>query len=82
MSDEEDFWREAEDQMRARPGADVVQLSGGPMDGTSVPPDAPALWPNWYKTWPATIAAKHRPGYYEVTGKDEVGTTVARWREP
>jgi hypothetical protein len=30
----------------------VVILEGGPMRGAVVGIDAPALWPEWYKTWP------------------------------
>lgn len=64
----------------ARPGSlehpapASVTLSGGPMDGWVVKPDAPALDPGWCLTWPPTSAAKHAPGQYLPAGPGR-----ARW---
>lgn len=52
------------------PAPDSVVLAGGPMDGWVVKPDAPALRPDWHRTWPPTIAARHAPGHYAAPVRD------------
>ncbi|MGH6866777.1 MAG: hypothetical protein ACREDO_11555 [Methyloceanibacter sp.] len=47
-------------------GKQGVRLNGGPMDGWLVKPGAPSLAPDWYRTWPPTMAKHHRPGHYEL----------------
>lgn len=56
------------------PVPESVTLLRGPMDGWVVKPDAPALRPDWYTTWPLSVAAKHKPGRYVLDG------TRARWQ--
>jgi hypothetical protein len=56
-------------------GEDGIRLNGGPMNGWLVLADAPALMPDWYKTWPPGIAEKHEPGRYEVAASG----TWAEW---
>lgn len=51
-----------------------VVLSGGPMDGWIVKPDAPALQADWHETWNVNVApslAGWQPGRYVIaaTGK-------------
>lgn len=50
-------------------GKPGIRLHGGPQDGWLVLPDAPNLRPDWYTTWPSSIAAAFRPGRY-VVGSD------------
>jgi hypothetical protein len=57
-------------------GVEGVRLRGGPMDGWLVSQNAPALQPDWYKTWPPTVAARHRSGQYEVSDSG----TWAEWK--
>lgn len=52
------------------PVPDSVTLLGGPMDGWVVKPDAPALLPDWYRTWPPDIAAANEPGRYVLEGRE------------
>ena len=47
-----------------------VVLAGGPMDGWVVTPDAAALRPDWWRTWPRTIAARFKPGRYGPPAPD------------
>ena len=59
------------------PVPEVVTLKGGPMDGYVVTPDAPALDPEWYRTWPPGVArvgwlGKRRPGRYTRSGSSAV----------
>lgn len=61
-------------------GNSGVMLHGGPMDGYYVTADAPALHPDWYTTWPESVAAKNRPGRYVKVGKRE-GIDSAEWKE-
>lgn len=53
-----------------------VTLSGGPMNGWVVKPDAPALQRDWCLTWPPTIAEKNKPGFYVADGPGR-----ARWEQ-
>jgi len=49
------------------PVPNSVVLSGGPMDGWIVKPEADALRPDWYTTWNVNIApslANWQPGRY------------------
>jgi hypothetical protein len=48
----------------AHPVPASIVLEGGPMDGWVVKADAPALAPDWYTTWPPSIAARNEPGRY------------------
>lgn len=50
-------------------GSDPVMLKSGPMDGWYVPPEAPALKPDW-----------RTDGRYERTGQDIDGIEVAEWQ--
>jgi hypothetical protein len=62
----------------------MVTLVGGPMAGWIVPPNAPALHPDWYRTWPvlrrgwfARLLRRPRwpwpgPGRYVVDGATAV----------
>lgn len=68
--DDRDSFREnlratAEVQIR-EDGKDGVRLNGGPMDGWLGREGAPSLAPDWYKTWPPSVANEHRPGRYEL----------------
>ena len=75
---ERDFWEnlrastEAQVHLSDEPG---VRLHGCPMDGWLVTRDAPALEPDWYKTWPVSVADKLPRGRYRV---GESGTS-AEW---
>lgn len=62
----------------AHPVPDSVQLVGGPMDGWSVKPGAPALQADWCLNWPPSIAARHRPGMY-VEDPTSTRPRQARW---
>ncbi len=57
-----------------------VALEGGPMDGWVVKPDAPALQPAWYRTWPPTVAERHEPGRYGTPVVDARGVQRAVWQ--
>lgn len=59
----------------AHPVPASVALHGGPMDGWIVKPDAPALRPDWYTTWPPSVEATHKPGRYEL----REGGQDAKW---
>lgn len=45
----------------------TVTLRGGPMHGWIVKRDAPALRPDWWTTWPPSVAKENQPGYYRLT---------------
>lgn len=60
-----------------RSGAKGVRLRGGPMDGWLVKQDADALEPDWYLTWPSTVAAKFDPGQYVLSSSGK----WAAWKE-
>lgn len=61
------------------PTPDSVVLAGGPMDGWVVKPGAPALRPDWYRTWPPTVAARHAPGRYAPPVRDGL-TQRSTWQ--
>ena len=63
--------RRTTEEYVGRSGKPGVRLHGGPQDGWLVLPDAPNLRPDWYRTWPESIAAVFRPGRY-VVGTDGV----------
>lgn len=46
------------------------------MDGWLVKMDAPALDPDWYTTWPPSVAERTTPGRYDL---DE-GAKWAEWK--
>jgi hypothetical protein len=76
---DEKFWEElrANTEIAVHAAGDQgVRLRGGPMDGWLVNEDAPSLAPDWYETWPPTVAAKNDPGRYELS---ESGTW-AEWK--
>ena len=56
----------------AHPIPGSVALTGGPMHGWVVKPDAPALRPGWHATWPPTVTAE--PGRYVL---DEAGRSAS-----
>ena len=58
-----------------------VRLRGGPMDGYAVHDDAPALTDRWFKTWPTSVAEKHRPGRYVLLDEMDRDARVAEWRD-
>lgn len=78
------FWEElkrnTENAVResSTPG---VRLQGGPMDGWLVTADAPSLQPDWYTTWPDSVARENRPGHYELAKPMGVESGEAVWRE-
>lgn len=45
------------------------------MDGWVVKPGAPALQPEWYRTWPPATKREWAPGRYVLEGQE------ATWRE-
>lgn len=53
----------------AAPVPDSVVLRGGPMNNWIVKPDAPALQPDWYQSWPESVKGKHAPGRYVLVEK-------------
>ena len=57
----------------AHPVPDSVRLIGGPMSDWIVRPDAPALRPDWWRTWPPFIATAWAPGQYVRDAQE------ARW---
>jgi hypothetical protein len=59
----------------AHPVPDSVQLVDGPMEGWVVTPDAPALAPDWFRTWPPFLLAQYVPGRYVRDGQK------ATWHE-
>ena len=73
---QEALQRTAEEHIR-KSGRAGVRLHGGPQDEWLVFPDAPNLRPDWYTTWPESIAAAFRPGRYVVgsDGTDAVWVT-------
>jgi hypothetical protein len=48
-----------------------IRLEGGPMDGWLVQDDAPALEPNWYETWPPSVAEENEPGSYVLSASGD-----------
>lgn len=57
---------------------EAVKLSGGPMDGWIVKPDAPALREGWYATLPQPHKDRFKPGRYYLSGTDK---RLAIWKE-
>lgn len=52
------------------------------MDGWIVTDDAPALRPDWYKSWLIWIRAEYKPGrYIRAKEPDDDGQAFAVWGE-
>ena len=54
-----------------------IHLLGGPMAGWLVKPQAPVLLPDWWESWPESIAERWWPGFYELLEEQH----QARWVE-
>lgn len=61
----------------AHPIPDSVTLTGGPMDGWTVKPDAAALQADWWRTWIPSIASAWAPGRYVLV--EGGGAARATW---
>lgn len=72
--------RQVERNTLRHPVPASVSLRGGPMDGWVVKPGAPALRPDWYRTWPSRIAAAFAPGRYAALAAGADGVTRAVWQ--
>jgi hypothetical protein len=73
--------RQLKPRTLAHPVPASVALEGGPMDGYVVKPDAPALRPDWFRTWPPTVAARFAPGAYAPAVADARGVRRSTWQE-
>jgi hypothetical protein len=73
--------RRAVERAARKGSADTIRLRGGPMGGWLVTPDAPALQPDWWKTWPDHVAEYFDPGRYVATEETDVNVPIWEWQE-